>query len=129
MLPNPWLTAPLADSELGRDGIAWGDDPAELARAAATVGRMRDRYLATIPAFFQQLERFVRLTQARAATAAPGAELDYAALCIDAMVDGDLAGALRRAESAEGLLRATLGSTSWLVTAPLRAAAALLRGR
>jgi hypothetical protein len=66
MLPNPWLTAPISRHELGLDGIAWGDDPAVIAEARRTVGNVRARYEATITAFFDQLDHFVRLTQAAA---------------------------------------------------------------
>ncbi|MDR3529800.1 MAG: hypothetical protein P4L90_04455 [Rhodopila sp.] len=66
MMPNAWLTASIAEQEFGRDGIAWGDSEEEVARARATVGRTRERYLRTVVDFFPQLERFVAQTQARA---------------------------------------------------------------
>ncbi len=66
-LPNPWLTDGIALRELGTDGFAWGTDPAEIARAKATVHRARERYLATYAAFWDQLADFIGITQARAA--------------------------------------------------------------
>ena len=65
-LPNPWLTEVIAARELGMDGFAWGDDPAEIARAKATVHLARERYLATYPQFWEQLGVFVSVTQKRA---------------------------------------------------------------
>ncbi len=62
-MPNPWLTESIAEQELGRDGVAWGDSPEQIAHAQATVGLVRERYQRTIQAFFPQLERFVALTQ------------------------------------------------------------------
>jgi hypothetical protein len=70
-VPNPWLTEVIASREMGWDGFAFGTDPAEIARAKATVHLMREHYLATYPAFWDQLSRFVAATQARAAEA-PG---------------------------------------------------------
>lgn len=66
-LPNPWLTEAIAAKELGWDGFAWGTDPAEVARARATVHLARERYLATYSGFWDQLAVFARETQARAA--------------------------------------------------------------
>jgi hypothetical protein len=74
-LPNPWLTETIAAKELGTDGFAWGDDPAEIARAKATVHLARQRYLATYSRFWDQLSVFVSVSQLRAAedAAAKGA--------------------------------------------------------
>ena len=44
LLPNPFFTEMIAQNELGRDGIAWGPDPAELIRARATVGLVWTNY-------------------------------------------------------------------------------------
>jgi hypothetical protein len=66
-LPNPWLTEVIAARELGMDGFAWGDDPAEIARAKATVHLARERYLATYARFWEQLGGFVSVTQHKAA--------------------------------------------------------------
>jgi len=66
-IPNPWLTETIAAKELGTDGFAWGDDPAEIARAKATVHLARRRYLATYARFWDQLSVFVSMTQLRAA--------------------------------------------------------------
>lgn len=67
-LPNPWLTELLAANEMGLDGFAWGTDPAEIARAKATVHLTRARYLSTHVRFWDQLSAFVATTQTRAAT-------------------------------------------------------------
>lgn len=67
-LPNPHLTEVIASEELGWDGVAWGTDPREIARAKATVQRAREHYLRARERFDDQLDRFVRVTQARAAT-------------------------------------------------------------
>jgi len=66
-LPNPWLTETIAAKELGADGFAWGDDPAEIARAKATVHLVRERYLKSYAEFWEQLSVFVAVTQTRAA--------------------------------------------------------------
>jgi hypothetical protein len=62
-LPNPYLTQLIAMSELGTDGMAWGDAPEEIARAKATVEKGVENYLKLYDAYWQQLERFVELTQ------------------------------------------------------------------
>ena len=49
------------------DGFAWGTDPAEVARAKATVHLARERYLSTYVQFWDQLSAFVSVTQLRAA--------------------------------------------------------------
>ncbi len=67
MLPNPYLDQSIGEAEIGRDGIAWGADPAEIARARATVEQGRANYLACFPRFEAQLRRFIAVTQARAA--------------------------------------------------------------
>jgi len=66
-LPNPWLTEAIAANEMGWDGFAWGADPAEIARAKATVHLARARYLSTYVQFWDQLSVFVTTTQTRAA--------------------------------------------------------------
>ncbi len=64
-IPNPHLTEVIALRELGRDGCAWGPDPAEIARARATVHRVRERYLRICDEYWHQLDRFVQVTQDR----------------------------------------------------------------
>lgn len=66
-LPNPWLTEIIAAKEMGWDGFAWGADPAEIARAKATVHLARARYLSNYVKFWDQLSVFVAVTQSRAA--------------------------------------------------------------
>lgn len=70
MLPNPYLDRSIGDHEIGWDGIAWGADAAEVARAKATVTLGRARYMACFARFEQQLHDFIALTQARAARTA-----------------------------------------------------------
>lgn len=70
-LPTPQLTEFPCEAQLSRDGAAWGTAPDELARARATVGRIRERVAAMEREFWPQLERFVARTQ-RAADAVAG---------------------------------------------------------
>lgn len=44
-LPNAFLQSIIGIAEHGMDGIAWGEDPQEIARAKATVSLARARYL------------------------------------------------------------------------------------
>jgi hypothetical protein len=64
-MPNPHLTEIIALRELGRDGVAWGTDPAEIARAKATVHRVRESYLRVCDEYWHQLDRFIQVTQDR----------------------------------------------------------------
>jgi len=57
-LPNPWLTEVIAVNEMGWDGFAWGAEPAEIARAQATVHLARARYLSNYVRFWDQLSAF-----------------------------------------------------------------------
>jgi hypothetical protein len=65
-IPNPHMTEVIALRELGRDGCAWGTDPAEIARAKATVHLVRERYLRACDEYWNQLDRFIQVTQDRA---------------------------------------------------------------
>lgn len=65
-MPNEHLTGMIAEEILGRDGYAWGDDPAEIARARATVGKAAENYQRGIGTFWKQLAKFILATQARA---------------------------------------------------------------
>jgi hypothetical protein len=65
-MPNQFLTEVIAERELGRDGLAWGTDPAEIARAKATVHLVRERYLRARDEYWNQLDRFIQVTQERA---------------------------------------------------------------
>lgn len=64
-MPNPYLTQVIALRELGRDGLAWGTEPSEIARAKATVHLVRERYLRACDEYWNQLDRFIQVTQAR----------------------------------------------------------------
>jgi hypothetical protein len=61
------LTELVAANEMGWDGFAWGTDPAEIARAKATVHLARARYLSNYVKFWDQLSVFIAMTQSRAA--------------------------------------------------------------
>lgn len=65
-LPNAHLTEQIAREELGSEGYAWGTDPSDLARAKATVNQGAINFLKTYDLFWEQLDRFVDITQARA---------------------------------------------------------------
>ncbi len=62
-LPNPHLEDIIAKKELGQEGYAWGTAPEELARAQATVGQGMANYLKTYDVYWQDLNRFIALTQ------------------------------------------------------------------
>jgi hypothetical protein len=65
-LPNPHLTEIIAIKELGPEGFAWGTDPAEIARAKATVAQGARNYLRSYAAYWRDLDRFIALTQKHA---------------------------------------------------------------
>ena len=67
LIPNPSLTEMIGREELGTDGIAWGTDPVGIARARATVEQGVINYLRTYDLFWEQLARFIQITQERAA--------------------------------------------------------------
>lgn len=62
-LPNPYLTNAIAAHELGWDGIAWGADESEIARAKATVKQGRENYLRLFDEFARVLPDFIKKTQ------------------------------------------------------------------
>jgi len=68
LLPNPITLKemPQALSELGREGVAWGDDPAEMEYALATVVSRRTRYLLSMSQWRSELNDFIAETQSRA---------------------------------------------------------------
>lgn len=65
-MPNPYLDKPISLNELGWDGFAWGNDPAEIERARATIAQGQANYGRTVSAFFTQLLKFIDATQAKA---------------------------------------------------------------
>lgn len=65
-MPSQYLEKPIALNELGWDGYAWGNDPAELDRARRTVSNGQANYARTVETFFKQIYQFVDATQARA---------------------------------------------------------------
>ena len=65
-LPNPYLTHIIAEEELGVDGYAWGDAPAEVARAKATVQQGAESYKKRTAKYWHELDRFIELTQKHA---------------------------------------------------------------
>lgn len=62
-LPNPHLSEIIGAKELGPEGYAWGTDPKEIARAKATVKQGAENYLKRYGAYWQDLDRFIALTQ------------------------------------------------------------------
>jgi len=70
LLPNPHFTESIGLRELGTAGYAWGEDPAEIARAKATVEEGARTYLAKYETFWLDLDRFVDRTQSHAAARA-----------------------------------------------------------
>lgn len=65
-LPNPYFDRVIAAEEHGWDGIAWGVDPDEIARAKRTVHLARDNFLRHFDVFHDALGEFVALTQSEA---------------------------------------------------------------
>jgi len=65
-IPNPHLTEMIGQEELGKDGFAWGTDPAAIAQARATVSHGAINYLNTYNLFWDQLAAFVKISQERA---------------------------------------------------------------
>jgi hypothetical protein len=74
-LPNDHLTAKIGATEMSLNGHAWGDTPEEFARAKATVGLVAKHFQEALERFNSQLERFVAITQNRAAEVAYTAAL------------------------------------------------------
>lgn len=62
-LPNEYLIGLIGAHELGRDGIAWGADEAEIKRAKATVKNGRENYLRLFKEFERSLLLFIERTQ------------------------------------------------------------------
>lgn len=65
-LPNPHLKEIIGLEEHGLDGIAWGDAPAEVARARATVGAAAAHYQTLLTKFWNDLDAFIAMTQTAA---------------------------------------------------------------
>ncbi|AAZ97836.1 hypothetical protein Tbd_1883 [Thiobacillus denitrificans ATCC 25259] len=65
-LPNPYFDRVIAAEELGWDGIAWGTDPDEIARAKHTVHLARDNFLHHFDVFYEALGEFIASTQSEA---------------------------------------------------------------
>jgi len=62
-IPNRFFTKVIGQYEHGWDGMAWGTDADEIARAKRTVGHARMTYLSLYTKFREQLSRFVTETQ------------------------------------------------------------------
>ncbi len=65
-VPNPHFTDVIARTELGENGFAFSEDPAEIARAVATADRFRPAYEEVLRQVGASLTAFVELTQAAA---------------------------------------------------------------
>lgn len=63
-LPTDQVTEIIAAEELGMDGYAFGTDTEALAQANATISKGIQNYINSHHAFWNQLEKFVVLTQA-----------------------------------------------------------------
>lgn len=62
-LPNDYLKSIIASEELGTDGIAWGTDPQEIARAKESVKGAFRNYQKSIEKFSVDLDLFIIKTQ------------------------------------------------------------------
>ena len=62
-LPNDYLTDMIALKELGNEGYAWGTDEAEVTRAKATVEQGAANFLKSFPAYWNDLQQFIKLTK------------------------------------------------------------------
>ncbi len=63
---NEFFSIPLAVEELGWDGFACSDNPAEIERARRTVGNVFQNYANNVDIFWDQLDQFIKVTQTRA---------------------------------------------------------------
>ncbi len=62
-LPNDHLQSIIASEELGNDGIAWGTDPQEIARAKESVKEAYNNYTHCLKKFYEDLDDFIMKTQ------------------------------------------------------------------
>jgi hypothetical protein len=122
LMKNEHFNDPFGVDDFGWDGFAWGNDPLEVDRARRTVHKVKDNYRALLHRFFDQLESFVRKTQNGAEQAdyvrpilLRGAADSWA----DGMTPEQLRSLVAELEHQVAMIRR---STSWKVTAPLRAA-------
>lgn len=68
-IPNPYLQSIIGVERLGMDGFSWGVDPANVARAKATVHKGAENYQRLVERFSGDLEAFVSKTKHHANTA------------------------------------------------------------
>lgn len=87
-LPNRHLTKRIATNESGSHGIAWGTDPAEIARAKATVHLAYQDYLKQIDLFWHQLDKFVEITQRAVSTTPYSNRVKKVRLAHDSLCSG-----------------------------------------
>lgn len=131
MMKNRYFTNPLGVDDFGWDGVAWGDDPEEIAKAEQTVGNAHKNYARVVRKFFEELGSFVATTQAAAAerdyprptelrAGTPVSEQQAFRYMSASDVEQQLAETQR-------LLRMMHNSTSWRITAPSRWLITLLR--
>ncbi|MDX1922049.1 MAG: hypothetical protein SFW65_02825 [Alphaproteobacteria bacterium] len=66
-LPNEHLSDMIAVKEIGKDGYAWGADPAEVARAKATVEQGAQNYLNSYKTYWEDLDKFIQQSKAHVA--------------------------------------------------------------
>lgn len=67
-LPNPLLLSKPFEGYLGADGCAWGTDPDALKLAKETVHKATENYEEKVVRFWDQLEKFISITQASVQT-------------------------------------------------------------
>jgi hypothetical protein len=66
LLPNKHMDKLITCGPLGKSGIAWGTSEEELSHARSTVGEMRGRFEKFLETAFDQLEKFIQITQSNA---------------------------------------------------------------
>jgi hypothetical protein len=124
LMKSRYFTNPLGVEDFSWDGIAWGDEPEEVARAERTVGKAGENYAGAVRKFFEELGTFVAATQTAALERtyskpielpAGGAGQEPPAFRFMSASDVE-----QQLAETQRLLRMMHNSTSWRVTAPLR---------
>lgn len=62
--PNPYLEFSIGEKDHGNAGMAWGDDPAEIARASQSLSGFREAWQNCKARYPQRLKLFIERTQA-----------------------------------------------------------------
>ena len=77
-LPNEFLTSQIGTSQSGKFGIAWGDDPAEVARATESVPLFQKQYDLMLENYWIQLRHFVQVCVDKASRTEYTASISFA---------------------------------------------------